>query len=154
MIYLSDIQKYLKVVESRSVGLVNSSHHPLTVEWPPASRARIRSTDRWPFSHVPINLTNFIHSWNHIPFLSPSTLLSFFQCFNWFCHNLAFLSPSSHLSGSFLTSQMSPLARFDRDVYSRFNATHRCSHEFDNDMSLYWWCDEVKTRMVMLIVTP
>jgi len=59
-IHVKEAEKAAKVVESSSVALVNSSLHNLTIEWPPASRARIRSTDR-----------------------------------------------------------------FDRDVYSRFNATHR-----------------------------
>ena len=141
MMCLSNIWNYLKVVESRSVALVNSSHHPLTIEWPPASRARIRSTDRWALLMFPLiwqtssNLetpTIFFPS-------TPSSLINVSTDFATILH--FFLPRQIHQAPSF--HPMSPLARFDRDVYSRFNATHRCSHEFDNDMSLFSGFDGV-----------
>ena len=55
-------EKAAKAIESRSVVLVNSSLHPLTLEWPPASRARIRSTDR--FDRDVYNRFNATHRFN------------------------------------------------------------------------------------------
>ena len=152
MIYLNKIWKYSEVVESSSVGLVNSSHHPLTVEWPPASRARIRSTDRWPFSHVPINLTNFIHSWNHIPFLSPSTLSSFFNVSTDFSLPRHIYQAHSSLAKCLLLPDLTGMSTAGS---MPLTGVHMNLTIIGIVVFLPWWRDEfIIMRMVKMIVSP